>query len=191
MPGAWWVNPEFLYRRLVALPTLLLCVPVLNGFRPLEPETAAVLVFGHVLVGFGEEALFRGVVLRTLLPGGAPRATLLSSVLFAGVHLIRPLLGAEVPSTLYQVGGATCFGVAMAAVTLRTHTIWPAMGIHALSNVLGALSQLPPVLDLGASVTANLLLLGYGLYLLRDRLPPHDRRPVRARPSARRGLVAR
>lgn len=88
------------------------------------------------LVGFVEEVAFRGLILQALAPGGVRRAAVVSAVLFGLMHSVNPLFGADLAATLVQVGYATAMGFAFAAVALRTGTIWPIIGIHALIDVV-------------------------------------------------------
>jgi membrane protease YdiL (CAAX protease family) len=76
------------------------------------------------LVPFGEELLFRGVVMRGLLRYGAWVAVLGSSVIFALFHGINLAL----PTALVV-------GIIAAEVARRSGSIWPAVVVHVVNNL--------------------------------------------------------
>jgi len=96
----WWREAGF--RRpargrdtLVYLPWLVLPLLQASDFQASAAGPGLILataVFA-LLVGFAEEGVARGVMLRALLPGGAERAALLSSALFGAAHLSSALAG--------------------------------------------------------------------------------------------------
>ncbi len=87
-----------------------------------------------------EEAVFRGLVLRTLLPQGLVRAAILSSLIFAVVHLLNLAGGANLAATLLQVVVAFLMGLAFVAPLAVTKNIWPLVFIHALNNFVAYLT---------------------------------------------------
>jgi len=97
-------------------------------------------LFVYVAGGFMEEAIFRGLVLRTLLPGGLVRAAILSSIIFAVVHLLNLAGGANLAATILQVIVAFLMGLAFVAPLAVTRNIWPLIFIHALNNFGGYLA---------------------------------------------------
>jgi membrane protease YdiL (CAAX protease family) len=97
-------------------------------------------LFVYVAGGFMEEAVFRGLVLRTLLPMGLVRAAILSSMIFAVVHLLNLAVGANLTDTILQVINAFLMGLAFVAPLAVTRNIWPLVFIHALTNFGGYLA---------------------------------------------------
>lgn len=83
------------------------------------------IIFVGVLPGFCEEFSHRGMVLGNLKPDGAVRAILLSSLLFALMHL-----------NIVQFGYAFVAGLILGTVTLMTKSIVPGMIVHCVSNSL-------------------------------------------------------
>lgn len=136
---------------------LVLCW-LLGGLEPrLRYDAAktlrkAVLGLGAaVAVGVGEEALFRGVLLRRLRrDAGLVVAVAVTTIVYAAVHVLRarggpgavdawsglaqtrvlfaPLTtGAAAP----ELVGLALLGLLLAAARLRTGSLWTAIGIHA------------------------------------------------------------
>ena len=107
-------------------------------------------VFGAVVVGIGEEAFFRGVLLRRCTADlGRTGGLLLSTAIYAIVHALRPggprepyaTAGIERTLTLFAplarpenvpaMLGLFGLGLLLALARLRTGGLWMSVGIHA------------------------------------------------------------
>jgi hypothetical protein len=122
-------------------------------------------------VGFVEESGFRGLMLTALRERGVWRAIIVTSVLFGLTHLANVLAGATVLETISQVAYTIAFGVAFAALVLRTGIIWPLVLAHAAIDAAYFL-QLPGfafsttwtlIINLGAVVVFT----AYGIVVMR------------------------
>ena len=129
---------------------------------------------GAGLVGFAEEGLVRGVILRALTPTGLRRAVLASAAIFGLGHLANILTGAAVPTTAVQVLEDTFLGIAFAGACLYTGSIWPVVVLHVsldLADVAGRGFAFPPTQAGTAPVLVPIVLTGlcalYGWWLLR------------------------
>jgi CAAX protease family protein len=121
-------------------------------FPPGKTLHKAVLGLGAALaLGVGEEALFRGVLLRRLRRDLGPAAGVaVTTAIYAAVHVLRrrgsvgavhvgagvaQLLGLLAPladgSVLPQLFGLALLGALLAAARLRAGTLWLPIGIHA------------------------------------------------------------
>jgi membrane protease YdiL (CAAX protease family) len=116
------------------------------------------------------------VILRILQPKGVWTAVLLSSLLFGLAHstnLFIRFSGNPVIVVL-QIIGAFTFGIGMAALRLRTNTIWPLILLHAFGDLFLHLGNLPiPLMDAGVDT----ILLIYAIVLIemmRRRNPRTD-----------------
>jgi membrane protease YdiL (CAAX protease family) len=102
-----------------------------------------ILVAG-VLVGFAEETLFRGIILRALREGGRREwiAVLVSSLWFGWFHLTNLLVGEPVAQVVQQCVIASMAGIALYLWRRGTGVLVAGMVIHGLwdmsSFVLGA-----------------------------------------------------
>jgi hypothetical protein len=132
-----------------------------------------------LLVGFAEETFFRGLILTALLPAGTTGAVVLSSFFFAAPHLLNVIGGTWDPAfTIVDSIAAFGLGITFAAIRLRTGSIWPLVGIHALFDftslvALGGMevpAQSPQVLL--ASVVVGIVFVLYGLFLIRKEWSP-------------------
>jgi uncharacterized protein len=107
--------------------------PISDRLRQLFDELfggGAVSFVAVVLVApFFEELLFRGIILRGLLVRmSAPRAVVLSSLLFGAMH-----------ANLYQLVDAGTFGLVLGWLYVRFRSTLPCMLLHALTNALAML----------------------------------------------------
>lgn len=109
-----------------------------------------------LLVGFAEEGMFRGLLVRCLLPRGIWPTVLISSVLFASIHLLNLLSGASWSYVMGQMLQAFGAGMILVTLRLRIGSIWPGIILHASRDIVGML-----LLGMGQDVmTTNLSTAG-------------------------------
>lgn len=162
--------------RLVWLPLAYVCamlaVDVLIGVP--APATLLVVAINMILVGLSEEVMFRSIVFHGMLARFRIwPAVLLTSLLFGAVHTLNVFGTGQLQPALMQSLTAFMQGVAYQAIRLRTGSVWPMVGVHALwdfSLVLPGLSH--PAGDSGSGgsllpVVVALPVFLYGLFLLR------------------------
>ena len=159
---------------LLALPILLLLGPTLL-LEPQFPSLDRLVVLAVVtlLIGFQEEAIFRGVLLRALAPRGIMPAVLISALLFGLIHANSFLVGRDPLFVLSQIIASFLGAIGLGALRVRLNSIWPLVLLHALNDFLqfsatgGIEAQKValyiPILKIGIAC----LLAVYGLYLLR------------------------
>ncbi len=153
--------------RLLWIPAAALIVlPLVAGVHTLAPSTAAYLVVAYALTGFTEEAWYRGLLLRVLGPLGPRRAVFLSAALFGAAHLVNLMFRANPFLVFAQAIGAFSEGVGLAALRLRINTIWPLITLHFFEDLLLHFTRLPVI---PVNVVQSIILLVYGLYLIRNR----------------------
>ena len=139
----------------------------------LEIFTFAVLT---IVIALAEETFFRGLIFTALLPAGTFRAVIISSFLFAALHLLNISGGTwDLFYTVTDTIAAFGLGITYAAIRLRTGSIWPLVGIHALFDFtlilsLGGINVSAQSLQvLLTSVVIGIVFILYGLFLLRAK----------------------
>lgn len=174
---------------LLWLPALLSLFYLASAFvTPASGVTVVILaVMNALLIGFDEEARFRGVMLQALLPYGSIGGALLSSLFFGLAHLNNLLTHVPPVVVLAQVIGGALLGFGFAACRLRTRTIWPLIIFHALYDlpanitlfdtrsfvsVNSMLSTSSLVAETIALIVPGCVLACYGLFLLRPGPQP-------------------
>jgi hypothetical protein len=162
------------------LPFSVVLVNLAFGIRSMSWGQAAFYLILAALIGFAEEVLFRGLILRAVAPRGLWKAALVSSLLFGLAHSLNVLGGADQLYTLLQIGYSLAIGFGFAAVTLRTRTLWPLIIIHALidfTSFLASHGASPAgitTLDMVISAAFIVAFIGYGIYLLTRVRPRVD-----------------
>lgn len=170
---------------LPALVALFTLAPVAFTLRFVSTGGAVVFaVMYALLTAASEEAMNRGLILQTLRPNGPVAAVLLSALFFGLAHLNNVFTFGLSLFVLAQVFWSFLMGVAYAAFRLRTNTIWLLVALHACNDIAidislfatarGA-SRATNLSSGGVLISAlvliglNLVLAGYGLFLLRPR----------------------
>ncbi|MCA9872074.1 MAG: CPBP family intramembrane metalloprotease [Anaerolineales bacterium] len=166
----WWrvagFNGPVEWRDLgvVIIPFLIVIgLPFLKGINLENGNSFWYLVVAYALTGFMEEGLMRGIVLRVLKPVGVTRSVVLSALLFGLMHIGNVLYRNPV-IVLAQMLGAFVEGTGLAAIRLRTNTIWFVVLLHGLHDLFLKYTNFPPIpLDV-VQVTLTML---WGIYILR------------------------
>ena len=111
------------------------------GLNLRATDAVPLIVVGTPLIALNEELFFRGVLLELLRPTGWRRAITTTAVLFGAAHALNLLAGASLPFTILQVAATTAGGVTLAAIRIRSGSLWPLIAVHALLDTI-ALSTL-------------------------------------------------
>lgn len=144
------------------LPALMVLVAVLHlvglDWSLFAPEHLLAVLLASLLVGFTEEALFRGVVLRAMRQGDRSEgmAILWTTLWFGGFHLTNLLLNE--PGAVVQIFFAALTGTGLYLARRGTGTILAAMALHALWDFSTFLAGVH-VSDSAASSVANVLVV--------------------------------
>lgn len=110
----------------------LFAASALNAGLPPLSVTLFILV-NTALVGWSEEVMFRGLWLRGLhRSAGVWAAILGSSLIFGAMHLFNVFLTGDLQGAALQATAAFLSGVFLAAVRLRTGSLWTGIVLHAL-----------------------------------------------------------
>lgn len=123
------------------------------------PLNSALLTtfLGALLVGIGEETVFRHVLLGALLKNSAARGKtvtlpiLTSALVFSALHAVNVLGGQSVSQVATQLGTTFLLGILYAGLYLQTKSILSLIALHWLWDALaliapGTVSFLAPVL---------------------------------------------
>ncbi|HMN60611.1 MAG TPA: CPBP family intramembrane metalloprotease, partial [Anaerolinea sp.] len=147
---------------------IVLGLPFLRGVKTTDWGTFFYLVVGYALTGFMEEGLMRGIVLKVLQPLGFTRSVVISAALFGLLHITN-LMFRNPAIVAAQMVGAFVQGIGLAAIRLRTNTIWFVVILHGLHDLCLKYTNFPAIpLDV-VQVTLTML---YGIYLLKTWKQP-------------------
>lgn len=158
------------------LPTLVipLTLVYLLGFNSAWSHIPFLLI-AAAGVAVNEEILFRGILLRAILPFGTAVAIIVPSLLFGAAHLGNIFVGGDVTYALFQFGWASCAGAALTAMVLANKSLLPAIAFHFLLDAVeyaatgeyGVHSGDYSLKWLTAFFLLNMAFLLYSLYLLK------------------------
>ncbi|OIN65932.1 hypothetical protein BLD48_13430 [Exiguobacterium sp. KRL4] len=96
-------------------------------------QLVAIIFVTTLFVGFNEEVLFRGIILRHLHPEQHPyRAIIISAALFSLFHLLNLIAFIPVSAMIFQLGNTFLFGLFFALIALKLNNLWPLIFFHAL-----------------------------------------------------------
>jgi uncharacterized protein len=111
---------------------MLFAASALNAGLPPASVTLFILA-NTLLVGWSEEVMFRGVWLRGLFRSyGIWVAIIGSSLIFGAIHVLNVFLTGDLRGALLQAAAAFLSGVFLAAVRLRTGSLWTGIVLHGL-----------------------------------------------------------
>lgn len=176
----WWKDAGFnapsqwKNLSLLIVPLVLLIGPTLF-FQPQipPPDKIIILIIVTLLIGFQEEAIFRGVLLRALRPQGVMKAVLISAALFGIIHINSLLVGRDPIFVLSQVIASFFGAIGLGALRIRMNSIVPLVLLHAFNDFVqfsatggmeaGEVALYIPILK----VVISGLMAVYGFYLLR------------------------
>ncbi|WP_342076526.1 CPBP family intramembrane glutamic endopeptidase [Yoonia sp. SS1-5] len=132
------------------------------------PTVLLILALTTLCIGFSEEVMFRGIVLRGALHAISPvQAMLLSTVLFALMHAASGIAGQSATNTLQQMAFTFLAGFFLAPIALRIGTLWPLILWHSLWNLAVYGGQIWDVTH-GIAVTGVLIQAVLALWLWVD-----------------------
>lgn len=172
-PVSWRVALPYLPLALVWFTPVLLGVAI-SGTRVTAPGQILLGLFVFLLGAFMEEAIFRGVILRALLPGGLMRANIWAATIFATAHLAGLAIGADPVASALQWLHTWLFGFAAVAALTYARNLWPLVIVHGLVNFGSYLvtgdyfnTTRPTIVEAVIVVVLMALPAGFGWWLLR------------------------
>jgi uncharacterized protein len=161
----------------------LFAASALNAGLPPASVTLFILV-NTALVGWSEEVMFRGLWLRGLHRSfGIWVAILGSSLIFGAIHVLNVFLTGDLRGAVIQSAAAFLSGVFLAALRLRTGSLWTGIVLHGLWDAgtflvaAGATTAAAAPTALGdyGSVVLSIPLFLLGLYFLRHAGRDYER----------------
>lgn len=149
--------PDCLAFRRIPFKNLFWCVPLLfvalanfpfsaliaGTARVTRSELIGLFAVKCILIGLGEELLFRGILYDFFAEIFARKQkscffpVLLSSTVFALFHLVNLLEGAGILPVLQQIGYSFLIGAMLAVLYVKTKNLWLCVILHALFDFGG------------------------------------------------------
>jgi membrane protease YdiL (CAAX protease family) len=162
LSGLWWMAPNFLILAALFYMALSAGGAAMSGL-------VLLIIATMCLVGFSEELMFRGIVLKgALAEMSQGRAIILSSVFFSLLHSVNILAGLPVENMLAQLVLTFVFGLAMACYALRINSLIPVIVFHTLWDLVQFLGGIFGA-DFGSLINIAIIVnavMGAALYIL-------------------------
>lgn len=150
------------------VPFLPAVVSLLAGVELKNVLVVTQLLIITLMVGFAEEAIFRGLMLNALKSRGTWTAVIVTSLLFGLSHSLNVLSGKNLADVLVQILYALAIGFAFAALVLKKGIIWPLVLAHFLIDFTAMIGRtdFSPVLNSILGVAITFVLGSYGLLVM-------------------------
>ena len=169
--------------RLLLFP-LLVCVLTLSGGLFGSGPASLVSAFLTALIAaFGEEIVFRGLLLRAISPAGPVRAVILTSLLSGLLVLAMTATEGPWPEAVRLTALTLCGGFTYGALRWRTTSIWPVILVHTALAFAVSIATLGTVTYPLMMLLSTLGFVAYGLYLLRNPRVRADGGLIKPAPS--------
>ncbi|MEK3715945.1 CPBP family intramembrane glutamic endopeptidase [Paenibacillus sp. FSL R7-0333] len=151
------------------IPLLIIAVaqPLMNGINVElgAPEIISIVIM-TLLVGYTEEAIFRGVIWNLLKSKGPVFYIVFSSILFGVLHMANAFGGNDIIHTILQVINALLLGCVLALLMETGRNIVPLIAFHFIYDALAMVSNENLEHEVLIVSILNILYLLYGIYLL-------------------------
>lgn len=156
---AWFVVPF--------LPMLINFIP---GLELTSVRHVLVVLAITLMVGFVEEAVYRGLMLKMLESRGAWKAIIITSLLFGLTHALNVLTGKSLAQDAAQIFYAVAIGFAYAALVWRKGIIWPLVIAHFAIDFVNMLQKpgftYSPFWTLAITVGIAAVFTAYGVFVM-------------------------
>ena len=123
------------------LPLLPALITLIVGIEVTSLMLLAEFFVITLLIGFAEEAIFRGLMLHALKAAGFWRAAIITAFLFGLSHALNGLAGKSMEETAAQIFYAVAFGFTFAALVLKKGMLWPLVLVHFLIDFASFLER--------------------------------------------------
>jgi CAAX protease family protein len=175
----WWKITGFRSpdRRDDLLYFLIPFIPMFINFIPgLEVTSLGFLLevfITTLMVGFVEEAFFRGLMLNALKAHGFWKAAIITSLLFGLTHALNMLAGKSFVEDMAQIFYAVAIGFAYAALVLKKGLLWPLVIAHFLIDFINFLQRpgftYPPFWEVFIVAGLGVVFTAYGVLVMLEK----------------------
>ena len=159
------------------IPLLLLMTANLwNGAAiTVSAAEVALHILSMLCVGFLEEVIFRGLLIKALCKNSMKQAVILSSVTFGLGHIVNLLNGADVLPTLLQICYAVAIGFLFVIIFCKGKSLLPCILAHGVINSLSIFSiEGSQTFQLITAIALCVIPIGYALWIVKNSESARD-----------------
>jgi membrane protease YdiL (CAAX protease family) len=172
----WWKATGFRSpdRRGDLLYFLVPFIPMIINFVPGVEVTSlrqlTQILAITLMVGFVEEAVFRGLMLNALKTHGPWKAAIITALLFGLTHALNVLTGKNIVEDAAQIFYALAIGFAYAALVLQKGILWPLVLAHFLIDFVNFIRRpgftYSPFWEVFIVVSMAVVFTAYGFFVM-------------------------
>ena len=130
-----WLAPSMVV--LAAMAAAFLPALLKEPLAPSQWRMLGVIAGTSLLIGFSEEVMFRGILLRGALSRlPLSPAILMSAVAFSLLHVVDGTAGQSLANTVQELGFTFLMGLGLAPIALRIGSLWPLIIWHGLWDIV-------------------------------------------------------
>lgn len=137
---------------LILIPSITIFINLFGKYDLLGISDYIKFLIMTMMVGFVEEGFYRGIMLKTLIPKGLWKASIMTSLLFAFSHSMNAFNGWDLNVVLFQISYSFAIGFGWAAFAIKCKTVWPLMVIHFLTDFLSFIKSENSLADIKSGV---------------------------------------
>lgn len=148
---------------------LMISVNLWNGVTMNVSVLETVLfILSMLCVGFIEEVIFRGFLLKAMCKDNIRLAIFVSSIIFGLGHIVNLLNGRELLPTLLQICYATAIGFLFTIFFYKGKSLLPCIITHSIFNSIAIFAvQRTQMFSIITSILLCVISLGYALWILK------------------------
>jgi len=150
---------------IVYSPLLIVLCIILIGTKGLNfasiSDLLLMLLMQMFIVAFIEETIFRGILLRMLLPKGTFVAVWISSILFGITHALQLIGGQSIEDTIIQIIYALLVGLVLSLLIIDGQSIILTILFHGLNNFFNFMGKAE-----SSMLTAYIIIFVLFVYML-------------------------
>lgn len=152
-------------------PLVVVVIALAAGGIHVDPSVVAGILALCVAVAFGEEMVYRGLLIALFRQRGPRTAVAISAAVFGVLHLANLAGGVSVLYAILQVVFAALFGLVAAELAVLTGSLWPTIVWHAVYDAVSYLGGDALTTWTIVAAAVNCLLLAVTGVVLWRRLP--------------------
>ena len=168
-----WHWQKFIPFLPLAIIPFLTVIFQINKFHAIGWAQLLIFALLALMVGFGEETIYRGIAVQALLPKGIMPAALFSALIFGLLHFANLLAGADPLATAVQVVFAILYAIVLTGPFVYTGFLWPLILLHGAQDFIAFWStgsivntSTPSISETLTTLILILPFAGYGIWLL-------------------------
>lgn len=157
-----------IHYRFIYLPLILIGrIQVIKGFdNAMDASTVLIITIFMICVGFIEEVIFRGFLLKGIqVKSNVKKAILVSGITFGLGHIVNLSRGYGYGELIAQIIVAIAIGVMLSLLVILTHRLLPGIIFHMVFNITGSITIENRNIEAYILLAILLIIIPFNIYL--------------------------